>query len=132
MLCPAGRWARGGALLCVPARPSIAFPCCPWAGWRGTGGGEGIRARGCVELTASMWAAEGASCGPSFTGQGTRRLPPSPPVFICPAAPAPKAAIFPASLLPGSPWSHAAAAGALCPHAAVLLRLGVPATTLQR
>lgn len=95
-----------GTRTCSPVRASMperhlplagcgaGLGCCPRAGWRSAGGGKGIRALACVELTASMWVAEGPSWGPSFTGQGTCRLPPSSLAFVCLAAPAPEDAVF--------------------------------------
>lgn len=54
-----------------------------------------------------MWVAEGPSWGPSFTGQGTCRLPPSSLAFVCLAAPAPEDAIFPCcQQLPSRPAAH--------------------------
>lgn len=104
-----GRWAQGGDPQRVPLCPSIALHP-PRAAWQG--GGEGIRAVACVELTASMWVAEGPSWGHSFTGQGTHRLLPSPvaPLLCVPTALLPRPLFLCAAtapLLPSTPRSPA-------------------------
>lgn len=55
----------------ISPQPAAGLGCHPWAGWRGTGGGKGIRALACVELTGSMWAARAPSCSPFFMGEGS-------------------------------------------------------------